>query len=127
MISATPAAFCHYMQIQPAVVVDAGRSLYNTYCEALVTEGLVQWRHHSEDSDTVILNDYSHSTGEFLPNSYAHTTCVKVEGENLMTCSCKIYQQVQNATMANLQISPEEEQELFLDASQLTCMHCRFF
>ena len=106
VVTATPAAVCNHMGIPPVESTTVNRSMYNIFAEALATEGEIMWRHHSPDADVVLLNDYSNTTGEFLPNSFVHLTAQREEdSENICslvpagsTTSCRM-QQVTQALM----------------------------
>jgi hypothetical protein len=101
------------------------QKLYLQFCEQLITDGVIQWRHHDEDHDIVVLSDYDSSTGLLLPNSFVHVQRLPSEtGELMMKCSCKSYEVVEKAVLHQESLLPGEEAVL---AENLTCMHCRFF
>ena len=105
---------------------DPNRNLFSYFSEQLITDGVIHWRHHSEDSDTVVMSDYDGATGQMVPSSYVHVKSTKAEetGQVMLKCSCAAYKLIRNAVLQKFQLLPGEEGVLDGDIS---CMHCRFF
>jgi hypothetical protein len=129
IVTATPAAISSHLGVDLADnSAQPDRSMYTKFAEELATDGVIHWRQHSGDTDVVALNDYCMSSGDFLPSSFVHVTSHTndIDPEKpLLKCSCQIYNEIQNATVSNIQLDPDEE--VYLDPAKLTCMHCRFY
>ena len=101
------------------------RLLFSTFKEQLISDGLIQWRAHSESREVVVMSNYDSSTGEMQPCSYVHVSALAAEtGDFLLSCTCATYDLIQRAAMQNHTLSPGEQG--VLDPSS-TCMHCRFY
>ena len=106
---------------------DQNRNFSSTFSQQLITDGIIQWCKHNQDQDTVIMSDYSPSTGNLYPLSYVHVTCTTTQthGEGIfLKCTCQIYNTIQCAGLSGIDLS--EGEDVVLDIS-ITCMHCRFF
>ena len=101
------------------------RTHYTLFSEELVTSGTIQWRRHSEEEDTVVMNDYCSSTGKLKPLDYVHVKSSNADPDELLiSCSCRIYQYMQGKALRKMHL--ESGEDAVLDSS-FTCMHCRFF
>ena len=71
------------------------------------------------------MSDINTTTGLLVPNSYVHVTCTRTyTGEQVVKCTCDIYNIIKRAATNNVELVPG--QEFHLD-NKLTCMHCRFY
>ena len=71
------------------------------------------------------MNDYSKSTGAFIPTKYVHVKCIRIsENDIALHCSSDMYSYIQMSSHQEVPLWPEDEP--YLDQS-LTCMHCRFY
>ena len=104
---------------------DPARRVYSKFSEQLVSDGLMQWRYHTEDLDVVVLNDYDSTTGHLMPCSFVHVCSSKGDdGGILVRCTCQTYNLIQCTLLQKLNLLPGTES--VLDSSN-TCMHGRFF
>ena len=86
---------------------DQNRNLYSTFSQKLITDGIIQWRKHSEYEDTVVMSDYCPTTGTLSPLSYVHVTCITSESSNeniLLKCTCHIYNTIQCAGLSGIDL-----------------------
>ena len=108
---------------------DTNRSLYTLFTEQMLTLGEVTWCHHSNTQDVVILNEYDPSTGTLYPSSYVHVTSTSEHSsrdDNVIQCSCQMYNIMQSAVISQIPYQDQNE-NMVLDHTSLTCMHCRFY
>ena len=104
---------------------DENRRLFSKFAEQIASDGVIQWRQHSEESDVVVLNDYDPSTGSLMPSSFVHVSATKAEdGELLVHCTCETYNMIQKALVQKYHLLPGSDS--LLDVSN-TCMHSRFY
>ena len=59
----------------------------------MLTQGTISWRLNDEEEGNIcVMNDYSKSTGAFIPNKYVHVRCIKIsENDIALHCSCDMY------------------------------------
>ncbi len=101
------------------------RTLFTSFSEELHSRGIVQWRMHLEDLDTVILNDYSATSGQLRPLDYVHVTAYKTDSDQVqIKCTCRIYQYMHSQALRKSHMEDGHETVLALS---FTCMHCRFY
>ncbi len=116
---ATVAGVAESLGLSPDVVdfEDTDRTMYREFSEDLASGSFLMWRHHSENLDVVVMNDYCSSTGKILPQAFVHVTAQKWEGGQLnVSCSCRTYSILQESENTTEAMDP-----------LCTCMHCRFF
>ena len=133
VLNLTGETLCKSLGIPETVIencADVNRSLYTVFTEQMLTFGEVTWCHHSQMEDVVILSDYDPSTGTLLPSSYSHVTCttedISQKIQYIIKCSCEMYNIMQSALISDL-CGESETDQLVLDHTSLTCMHCRFY
>ena len=103
------------------------RTQYQIFSEAMITDGQILWREHSDEKDVVIMSDYCDSTGVLLPQKFVFVTSrVGDEGVYLIKCTCSTYQQIQCAALIG-EADLEADEEVALNSEQMTCMHCRLY
>ena len=106
---------------------DSNHTIYKTFKEQLVTEGIILWHYHDDTTDVCIMNDVNTATGFMMPNSFVHITSHAQEDQDpIIKCSCAILDLIQQSVKQQTKLLPGQEEELIPDA-QLTCMHCRFY
>ena len=106
---------------------DSNRTIYKTFKEQLVTEGIIQWCYHDDTTDVCVMNDVNTSTGFMMPDSFVHITSHAQENQDpVIKCSCVIFDLTQRSAKQETKLLPGQEEELIPDA-QLICMHCRFY
>ena len=88
------------------------------------TDGTILWRKHSEESDVVIMSDYSLTTGVLLPQEFVHVTAFSDEGCLYTQCTCKAYDRMHNIASLGEDLAEGEVSAL---SPNSTCMHCRFY
>ncbi len=92
------------------------RSLYTAFREEISGSFMI-WRHHSQQKDVVVMNDYCSSTGKLQPQGFVHVTGESwAEGHLKVSCTCRTYSILQQSVNTEEALDPT-----------LTCMHCRFF
>lgn len=102
------------------------RPLYSDFVQDMISDGVIQWRKHSDEEDVVVMSDYSPTTGRLLPLGFVTVQAVQGMGGGLFVkCSCPIYKQLQIAGLESVDLG--EDDVPFLDFHTITCMHCRFF
>ena len=75
---------------------DSNHTIYKTFKEQLVTEGIIQWCYHDDTTDVCIMNDVNTSTGFMMPNSFVHITSRAQEKQDpIIKCSCSIFDLIQ--------------------------------
>lgn len=100
------------------------RTMYTSFTENLIADGIINWRMHTETKDICVMNDYNRR-GIMLPQSYVHVTCTHLDGrERILQCTCAIYDVIKRAAHQGIDILPGEEA---VPDETLTCMHCRFY
>ena len=107
---------------------DSNHTIYKTFKEQVVTEGIICWCYHDDTTDVCIMNDINTATGYMMPNAFVHITCCsQPDQDSIIKCTCTIFDLIQRSAkqQTNL-LSGDEQQELILDG-QLTCMHCTFY
>ena len=130
VLKVSPQQLCDKMGVKFSTIknsTDQNRNLYTTFSQQLITDGIIQWRKHSDNADTVIMSDYNCTTGNLSPLSYVHVTCTTGEANSqnvLLRCTCHIYNTIQCAGLSEIELSNGED--AVLDET-MTCMHCRFF
>ena len=103
------------------------RHVFTIFKEQLLCEGVIKWRYHSSQMDIVCLNDIDSDTGVLIPNVFVHVTCIKnFTGENVISCTCQIFNMIQHAAYQEHRIIPEEQGNVYPDTS-MTCVHCGFY
>ena len=101
------------------------KTLFASFKEQLVTDGVIQWRQHDDQEEVVCLSDYDNCTGHMIPSSYVHVVVTQSEeGKQLVTCNCKTYNLLQKAALHHFTLRPGE---VAVMDDKSTCMHCRFF
>ena len=107
---------------------DSNHTIYKTFKEQLVTEGIIHWHYHDDTTDICIMNDINTSTGYMMPNAFVHITCYSQPDQDpIIKCTCAIFDLIQQSAKQQTNLLPgDEQQELILDG-QLACMHCRFY
>ncbi len=101
------------------------RTLFTSFSEEMHNKGMVQWRMHLEDQDTVILNDYSATSGQLKPLDYVHVTACKTDSDQVqIKCTCRIYQYMHSQALKKSHMDSADDTVL---AANFTCMHCRFY
>ena len=110
------------------ISADLNCTIYKTFKEQLVTEGIIHWRYHNDTTDVYIMNDINTFTGFMMPNTFVHiTSCAQPDQDPIIKCTCTIFDLIQQSAKQQTNLLPgEEHQDLILDG-QLTCMHCRFY
>ena len=77
--------------------------------------------------DITCLNDIDSDTGVLIPNAFIHVTCIRnFTQENVISCTCEIFNMIQCAAHQELRIIPEEQGNVYPDTS-MTYVHCRFY
>ncbi len=101
----------------PPVVnrADQDRTMYQRFCEETATEGTIIWRKHTIEYDVIIMNDYSPTTGDFLPSAFVHLTALAED--ELVKCTCSIYEQL-CSSVPSVEV---ETSDVYL-SSQVTCI-----
>ena len=86
----------------------------------------MNWRLNDEKEGNIcVMNEYSKSTGAFIPKKYVHVKCINTsENDIALHCSCDMYSYIQMSSHQEVPLRPEDEP--YLDQG-LTCMHCRFY
>ena len=103
------------------------RNVFREFKEQLLLQGIIKWRYHSNDMDICCLNDIDSDTGVLIPNSIVHVTCIKnFSQENVITCTCEIFNIIRCAAHQQHRIIPEEQGDVYPDTT-MTCVHCRFY
>ena len=75
---------------------DSNHTIYKTFKEQLVTEGIIWWCYHDDTTDVCIMNDVNTSTGFMMPNSFVHVTSHAQEDQDpIIKCSCTIFDLIQ--------------------------------
>ena len=75
---------------------DSNRTIYKTFKEQLVAEGIIRWCYHDDTTDVCIINDVNTSTGFMMPNSFVHITSHAPEDQDpIIKCSCAIFDLIQ--------------------------------
>ena len=97
ILKLTPDVLCNALNIKHIKTAtetsSSNRSLYSIFTQQLITDGFIAWRHHSENQETVVLNDYNTATGILLPLSYVHVNCIDTNQSGyILTCSCSMYE-----------------------------------
>ena len=82
--------------------------MYTKFQEELLVDGTIKWHLHSETSDICVMSDINSSTGALLPSSFVHVTCMKMDDDNIITCTCDIYRIIQHAAHQQVPILPED-------------------
>ena len=107
---------------------DLNRTIYKTFKEQLVTEGIIRWCYHDDTTDICIMNDINTATGFMMPNSFVHiTSYAQPDQDPIIKCTCAIFDLIQQSAKQQTNLLPGEEQQDLLPDGQLTCMHCRFY
>ena len=75
---------------------DSNHTIYKTFNEQLVTEGIIRWHYHDDTTDVCIMNDVNTSTGFMMPNLFVHITSHAQENQDpIIKCSCAIFDLIQ--------------------------------
>ena len=102
------------------------RHLYTNFKDELQSEGELRWRMEDENLSVCVMNDYSASTGVFLPHSYVHVTCTKFENDmTSLTCTCGIFSLISRAAHQEHSILPGQPE--IVPSPATSCMHCRLY
>jgi hypothetical protein len=130
VVKATPQKICQSLGLDVAEVTNIAsqsRSMYTRFCEEIITTGLIKWCKHTEEEDVVILNDYnlSNGSGSLKPLSFVYVRHLNLTDCPYITCTCDMYKGLKAASMSDCSLG--EEEETFLSADDMTCMHCRFY
>ena len=131
ILKVTPEMLCNKMQLPVEGIhnsIQTNNTIYHTFSQEVVTNGTIKWRVHSERQDTVLINDYSSSTGSLSLTSFVHVTQKQSESNSetfLLKCTCDVYKAIQSVAISNSSGNMDID-DIVLDHS-LTCMHCRFF
>ena len=131
ILKVTPEMLCSKMRIPAEGIhnsMQINNTLYKTFSEEVVTSGTIKWRVHSQRQDTVLINDYSSSTGSLSLTSFVHVSQKQSESNSetsLLKCTCDVYKAIQSAANTN-SLENMDINDTVLDHT-LTCMHCRFF
>ena len=131
ILKVTPEMLCTKMQLPIEGIKNScqiNNTIYHTFSEQVVTNGTIKWRVHSQTEDTVLMNDYSSSTGSLSLTSFVHVTQKQSQSESetfLLKCTCDVYKAIQSAATSN-NSEDVDTNDIVLDHS-LTCMHCQFF
>lgn len=100
------------------------RSMFTLFCEELISDGLIQWRHQSEEENVVLMNDFDCETGQMQPLDFVHVTrLASADDEVHLKCTCQTYKNMHGKA---LQRETMDVGETVLDIN-FTCMHCRFY
>ena len=99
------------------------RGLFQTFSEQVVSQGLVQWRKHSDSVNIIVMSDYCEESGRLLPLKYVHVTATMGERRVAVKCTCNIYKKIRGAALKKLS---HFGTDVVLD-EDFTCMHCRFY
>ena len=106
---------------------DSNCTIYKTFKEQLVTEGIIWWHYHDDTTDVCIMNDVNTSIGFMMPNLFVHITShAQEDQEPIIKCSCAIFDLIQQSAKQQTKLLPGQEEELIPDA-QLACVRCRFY
>ena len=102
------------------------QTLYTKSQEDMLTQDTINWRLNDEEEGNIcVMNDYSKSTGAFIPNKYVHVKCIKIlENDIALHCTCDMYSYIQMSSHQEVSLWPDDEQYLH---QSLTCMHRRFY
>ena len=93
ILKVTPEMLCSKMQVPVEGIrnsIQTNNTIYNTFSQEVVTNGTIKWRVHSETQDTVLINDYSSSTGLLSLTSFVHVTQKQSES-NSQTLPIEMY------------------------------------
>ena len=75
---------------------DSNRTIYKTFKEQVVTEGIICWCYHDDTTDVCIMNDINTSTGYMMPNAFVHITCYSQPDQGpIIKCTCAIFDLIQ--------------------------------
>ena len=130
VLKVLPETICDKMGMNLTTVknsTERNRNLCSTFSQQLIIDGTIQWCKHSQCEDTVIMSDYSPSTGDLSPLSFFHDTCITSERTNdhvLVKCTYHIYNTIQCAGLSGIDLCEGEDVAL---GQSITCIHCRFF
>ena len=107
---------------------DSNCTIYKTFKEQVVTEGIIHWCYHEDTTDVCIMNDINTSTGYMMPNAFVHITCCSPPDQDpIIKCTCAIFDLMQQSAKQQTNLLPGDEQQELIPDGQLTCMHCRFY
>ena len=71
-------------------------TIFQTFKEQLVTEGIIRWCYHDDTTDICIMNDINTSTGYMMPNAFVHITCyAQLDQDPIIKCTCAIFDLIQ--------------------------------
>ena len=128
LVSVNPRLLCDSIGVDLNKILNSAnqnRNLYTKFQENLISDGLIKWRMHDKQQDICVMSDISTTTGLIVPNCYVHVTCTRsYTGDQLVKCTCSIYNIIKRAATNNVKLVPGQEFDL---DNQLTCMHCRFY
>ena len=99
------------------------RNVFTKFKEQLLSEDVIKWRYHCSQMDIVCLNDIDSDTGVLIPNAFVHVTCLKnFSEENLISCTCDIFNMIWCAAHQEHRIIPEEQGNVYPDTNMI-CVH----
>ena len=128
LVSVNPRLLCDSIGVDLNKILNSAnqnRNLYTKFQENLISDGLINWRLHDNQQDICVMSDINTTTGLLVPNSYVHVTCTRTyTGEQVVKCTCDIYNIIKRAATNNVELLPGQEFDL---DNKLTCMHCRFY
>ena len=112
-------AFLRVKEILPGPPENHPRSGFTTFCQALVeTEGLIQWRIHTDLVDIISFNSVDLANGgEFSKNKYCHMS----RNVKKFKCTCEMYSTLQSVAYS----MPVDTRAV--DTSEVACLHILFF
>ena len=132
----TVEAYCERQEVNYSQVIenhpdtDSRLTLFQAFKEDVVTCGMLHKRFMEDDRQVYLMNEYSLLTGHLLPNSFVHFTVRTLEGERVVECSCKAYEDIRCTANRGLPLpdryEPHAYSMSFLN-DDLTCMHARLY
>ena len=105
LVSVNPRLLCDSIGVDLNKILNStnqNRNLYTKFQENLISDGLIQWRLHVNQQDICVMSDINTTIGLLVPNSYVHVTCTgSYTGEQLVKCTCDIYNIIKRAATNN--------------------------
>ena len=75
---------------------DSNHTIYKTFKEQVVTEGIIHWCYHDDTTDVCIMNNINTSTGFIMPNAFVHIASnAQPDQDPNIKCTCAIFDVIQ--------------------------------